>query len=271
LQHEQSRVELSPRERRAFLLAKLHSLTGLVPVGTFVVLHLYTNAQALGGQAAFDAAVGRSNRLPFPLAVEVLGLWLPLAYHALYGLHRVLGSRPQLGAYPFARNWAYFGQRLTGVVALLFVAWHLWQLRVQVLLGQMNRSDYFQELCSRLGGTGTLGVPWFALGFLGAMAAVAFHLANGVHGFCFSWGITGSLGSSRRASAVCGLGGVALFAVGASTILYFATGWRIGSSDLSVEGAPGVTCSELSDGQRAALERTRHGAAPFASAGRGRK
>jgi succinate dehydrogenase/fumarate reductase cytochrome b subunit (b558 family) len=271
LQHEQSRVELSPRERRAFLLAKLHSLTGVLPVGTFVVLHLYTNAQALGGQAAFDAALVRSNRLPFPLGVEVLGLWLPLAYHALYGLHRVWRSRPRLGAYPFARNWAYFGQRLTGVVVLWFVAWHLWQFRLQVLLGRMNRSDYFQELCARLGGTGAFGVPWFALGFLGAMAAVAFHLANGAHGFCFSWGITGSLGSSRRASAFCGLGGIGLFAVGASTILYFATGWRIGSSDSAVQGASGVTCSELSDGQRAALERTRHGAVTLPSTGPGRK
>jgi succinate dehydrogenase/fumarate reductase cytochrome b subunit (b558 family) len=165
LQHEPSRVELSPRERRAFLWAKLHSLTGIVPIGAFVVLHLYTNAQALRGQAAFDAAVARSGRLPFLLGAEAFGLWLPLAYHALYGLRRVWRSRPQLGAYPFARNWAYLGQRVTGVAALLFVAWHLSELRVPVLLGQTNRSDHFQELCARLGSTGALGVPWFSLAF----------------------------------------------------------------------------------------------------------
>jgi succinate dehydrogenase/fumarate reductase cytochrome b subunit (b558 family) len=254
LQHDPSRVDPSPRERRAFLLAKLHSLTGVLPVGTFVVLHFYTNAQALSGQAAFDAAVGRGSRLPFWLGIELFGLWLPLGFHAFYGIRRALRSRPNLLSYPFQRNWAYLGQRLSGALVLVFVAWHLWQFRLQVLLGQMNRSDYFQELCASLGTIGVLGVPWRALAFLGATAVVAFHLANGVHGFCFSWGITGSLASSRRSSAVCGLGGIALFAVGAGTVLYFATGWRIGSSD--GEGPPSVTCAELSDGQRAALERT---------------
>ncbi len=266
MQQQQSRAQLLPGERRAFLLGKLHSFTGLVPAGLFVVLHLFTNVQALRGQAAFDAALDRSVRLPMLFVFELVGLWVPLLFHGLYGLYRTLRCRPNLRAYPFSRHWAYVTQRLTGVLVLLFLGWHLWQLRLAVLRGQMNRSDYFVELCSRLAATGALGAPWIALAFLTAMAAIAFHWANGVHGFCFSWGVTRSRPASRRASAVCGLAGIALFVVGASTILYFATGWRVGSSDTFADVPVGTGCQELSDGQRAAIERTTRDAPAAASA-----
>ena len=43
--------------RHQFLLYRLFSLAGLMPVGAFVMVHLLTNASVLGGAAAFQSRV----------------------------------------------------------------------------------------------------------------------------------------------------------------------------------------------------------------------
>ncbi|MFC1641851.1 succinate dehydrogenase [Myxococcota bacterium] len=225
-------------------MRQLHSLTGLVPASAFVVLHLATGAQSLRGQQAFDTAVARTSELPFWPAAELLGLFVPLAYHIGFGACRVVRSRPNFLAYPWSRNWAYLGQRLSGAALLVFLCLHLWQFRLQVALGQMNRSDYFSELCARLASTGTGGAPWVAIGFLVALAAVSFHLGNGLQGLVGSWGIARSLRANRWLSVAFGLVGVALFVVGASTVLYFATGTRIGVSSDASRVRQGTSCPE---------------------------
>jgi len=45
--------------RTGFYLRRLHSLSGVLPVGVFLVEHLWTNATVLGGQRPFDEAVAR--------------------------------------------------------------------------------------------------------------------------------------------------------------------------------------------------------------------
>src|SRR6185503_17681968 len=157
-------------------------------------------------------------------------------------------ARPRLGRYPYSRNWAYSLQRLTGLAAFAFIGYHLYQFQIQILLGRMQDRDVFPELCSRLSGTGPAGIPYAAIGYLVGIAAVVYHLANGLHGFCFSWGITTSRRAARVASAAFGLFGIALFALAASTIIYFATGSRLvltfqGASEL----APPVSCEHLKD------------------------
>ena len=44
-----------------FALKRLHSLTGVVPIGLFLLEHLYTNARALQGAAAFDTAATKEG------------------------------------------------------------------------------------------------------------------------------------------------------------------------------------------------------------------
>ena len=41
-------------------------------------------------------------------------------------------------AYPLARNWFYMMQRVTGLIALVFIALHLWEFRIAKLLGDMG-------------------------------------------------------------------------------------------------------------------------------------
>jgi len=50
--------------------------------------------------------------------------------------------------------------------------------------------------------------------------------ANGLAGVCMSWGLTVTKVAQRRAAVVCGAIGLALFFLGANTVLFFATGTR---------------------------------------------
>ena len=46
--------------RHQFLIYRLFSLAGLIPVGAYIVVHLLTNASILNGPATYQAA-GRSH------------------------------------------------------------------------------------------------------------------------------------------------------------------------------------------------------------------
>lgn len=216
---------LATPEHRRFLLRKLHSLSGLVPVGIFMVFHLWTNAKALGGQEAFDAAVLEINRLPYLFLMEAMIL-LPLAFHALYGVKLAFEGRGNLGSYAYARNWMFTLQRFSGLVALLFLGYHLWELRIQKALGALAPSAFYPTLCARLSST-VSGVPVVGLVYVLGVAACVFHLANGLWGFCVSWGFLLTRAAQRRAAFVFGLVGLLVFLLGINTTLYFATGARL--------------------------------------------
>ena len=47
-------------ERNEFLLRRLHSLSGIVPVGAYMVIHLITNASVLDSPATFQRSVDGS-------------------------------------------------------------------------------------------------------------------------------------------------------------------------------------------------------------------
>ena len=48
--------------------------------------------QALGGQEAFDRAVRSISGLPLLPLLEIFGIFLPLAFHALYGVKLALSK-----------------------------------------------------------------------------------------------------------------------------------------------------------------------------------
>lgn len=215
---------LADPQHRRFLLRKLHSLSGVVPVGAFMVVHLWTNAKALAGQEAFDAAVADITHLPYLPLIEGTIL-LPLAFHALYGVKLAFEGRANLGGYTYARNWMYTLQRVTGLLAMLFIGYHLWEFRVQKALGAMGTSAFYPTLCAHLSST-VGGIPVVGLVYIFGIAASVFHFANGLWGFCASWGITQSRASQRLAAVAFGVVGLVVFLLGINTTLYFATGAR---------------------------------------------
>jgi succinate dehydrogenase/fumarate reductase cytochrome b subunit (b558 family) len=221
--------------RRSFYLRKLHSLSGVVPVGVFLCEHLWTNARALTGQAGFDRGVAEIQALPALTLVEVFGVFLPLAFHALFGVWLLTKGSANAGRYPLARNWMYIMQRVTGVLTMIFVIYHLWEFRLQKWLFGMDASAFYGTLQAHLSST-AYGVPWIALLYMTGIAAATFHFANGLSTFCFGWGIAITRPAQRRLGWAFAALGAALFFLGADTVVWFATGSAV------FAGPPAAVC-----------------------------
>lgn len=192
---------------------RLHALTGVIPLGVFVVVHLFVNATALGGALRFDRVMGRLAASPIEPFVTLLFVGLPLAYHALYGIRRVMRAPADAEQSGYKRPRLDVLMRLTSVVMFVFVIAHTYEMRMGRSPGSLHT-----KLTMDLSST-KWGVPLIAFGYLLGVAAVAFHLAYG----CFA--VLESRGrASRRAAILSVLGGALLFSIGSATVISFSGG-----------------------------------------------
>jgi len=180
--------------RAAFIRSRLASLLAIFPLGVWVMLHLWNNLSAFQGADAWQASV---TQYPHPLAQALSGVvvLLPLALHTVWGFARLRTARVNLGRYSYYANLKYVLQRLAGLGVFFFVGAHLWLafLKPRATEGHPEAfADIAQEMHFH---TPTLVV--YLLGTLG----VAYHLANGAHTFCMSWGIVSSRKGLRRLEA----------------------------------------------------------------------
>jgi len=225
---------------------RLHRLSGTVVLGGFLVAHLASNASALGGEASHERVAGAIARFSLMPVVELVFIVVPLAFHAAYGLYllRRGGSEEELGASELERfggRRLWLLQRITASFLLVFVLFHVWELRVQRLLFGLSPDALYTTLTARLSWTWA-GVPWIALGYLLGVLAAAAHLSNGVFAATAAWKIAlDPSGRRRMRLATTGLG-LVLFLVGGATVIGLATGTRLlpGADDDSA--APSAPC-----------------------------
>lgn len=209
------------------------------------MLHLWSRAGAVRGQAHFDEVVTGLRETPYLLFFEVVFILLPLLFHAGYGLKITFEGRFNVGRYPYSRNWMYVMQRVTGIVALLFIGYHFYEFRLQVLLGKLDSADLFAELCGSMSATISGGVPLRAIAYLIGVAATVFHFANGLWSACLGWGLTVSRRSQRLAGVGFGLLGLFLFFMGANTVVYFATGSKLPVPGMPATQSDAISCTDL--------------------------
>ena len=204
------------------LARRLFSLAGVFPLGLFLLEHFATNASALAGAATFGRVVRRILTLPGVLAVEVLGIWIPLAFHAGYGLYFVARRLPFREPSPYSPRMRAV-LRGAGVVALVYVLFHLYEYRFGAAgLGERGELLY-SRLAERLSSL-TWGIPWRACGYVLGIGAVVLHFVGGLWGYLVGGGIVRSENGPRRAAwALTALGAV-MFAVAVSLVVSFATG-----------------------------------------------
>jgi succinate dehydrogenase/fumarate reductase cytochrome b subunit (b558 family) len=199
-------------DRRAFWLRKAHSLSGLVPVGAFMCVHLFENHSAVHGARAFGETVEKIDRTPFLLALEVFGIWIPILFHGVLGMVIVFEGKPNVAAYPYGRNWLYVAQRVTGVLAFAFIVFHFANFR-------WRREEFLQSPYGDV--AETLANRWVLGFYVLGIASCVFHLANGITGFLFSWGITVGPRAKRLAGMASVGFGLALFALGMRALFAF--------------------------------------------------
>lgn len=180
---------MAVRFSNTFLLRKLHQLTGIVPLGVFYFVHLYTNSTALNGAKTFNDHVGGIHEMPYLLFVEVLGIFVPLLFHSVYGILISGEARLNAGAYPFARNWFYIFQRVTGIYLFFFLLFHILNFRFGLIPGLnmtpvAGNADQAYAIVS-----GEFRATWVMVVYILGLLATAWHLAYGFFLFAVDWGI----------------------------------------------------------------------------------
>ncbi|MER2089148.1 succinate dehydrogenase cytochrome b558 subunit [Sporosarcina sp. JAI121] len=166
-----------------FYLRRLHSLLGIIPVGLFVAQHLVINHFATRGPEAFNNASNFMGNLPFVLFLEWFIIYIPLLFHGFYGVYIAFTANNNVQRYGTFRNWMFMLQRITGVFLVVFIAWHIYQTRIQKALGADVDYDMMADI---------LANPFMLAFYIAGVVAATFHLANGVWSFLVSWGITQS-------------------------------------------------------------------------------
>ena len=184
-------------------LRRLHSISGVVPVGAFLAFHLYVNSSAARGADAYNATVRRLQQLPLSVFAEIACIFLPLAFHGVSGLFLTASVPISAERSTRAQRWLAILQRVTGVLLFGFILFHLWTARL-VQIEDHESLDLFHLMQS------ALASPWIHALYVGGILSATSHLASGLWSFSETWG----LAKTPRARAV-----VAVVAAGAFVLL----------------------------------------------------
>src|ERR1700722_2180 len=65
----------------SYLLRKLHSLTGILPVGAFLAEHFWSNSAALVSAEKYNNTSEDLQTIPYRIFVEWLFIFLPILYY----------------------------------------------------------------------------------------------------------------------------------------------------------------------------------------------
>ena len=203
-------------DRRHFLWRRLHSLAGILPIGFYMVFHVYVaNATILAGPHAFDWISETLEAIPrfMLLLIEIVFIWLPIGFHGIYGVVIVREAQHNFTTYSYVRNLFYSLQRITGVLAFGFLAFHMYTTRFyNYLFGVPINYETMH---------GWMSNPLvFVVYAVGVLASV-FHLTNGVSTFCITWGITVGARAQRAVWATCTVLFVAMWTAGMAIVAAF--------------------------------------------------
>ena len=177
-----------------FLLRRIHSLTGVVPVGLFLVYHLYLQLYLHYGAEIYNNEVNSFYESPLATWALVIVVYIPLLFHTLLGILLVFENKIQ-PSYTYFSHLLYLLQRISGIGVLLFIIAHVWNAKLGPWIAG-TWGTHFEHLSSGFADpeTGMLTKTVYLLGVLGAV----FHFAYGLNTFCMTWGIALTPNSQKR-------------------------------------------------------------------------
>src|SRR5260370_1177481 len=88
----------------SYLLRKLHSFTGILPVGAFLAEHFWSNSSALVSPQRYNDVSQELQTIPFRLVVEWGAIFLPMLFHGGYGILIWLRGKSNVSDYPWVGN-----------------------------------------------------------------------------------------------------------------------------------------------------------------------
>jgi succinate dehydrogenase / fumarate reductase cytochrome b subunit len=227
-------------DRHYFLLRRLHSLSGILPVGIFVMVHLFTNFQlALG---TFQHEVNWIHSQPALLFVE-MALWGSIAFHAALGIYYTTSGKRLHGKYRYGGYKRYLLQRITGYIALIFIFLHVatlrwgWSFGLQALDTTFYVAGPDGHPMATASIARVLQQPALVFVYLVGSLSVVFHWANGLWTAAISWGLTVTVAAQRRWGYVC-------IAIGAA-LTVFTLGAIAGASTYEITAKDKSTFEEI--------------------------
>jgi succinate dehydrogenase / fumarate reductase cytochrome b subunit len=200
---------------RSYIWDKIHSLTGIIPIGAFLVEHFWSNSYALVSMDLYNRQSSDLQTIPWRVPVEAIFIWIPLLYHGFYGIYIWSRGKANVSRYSYGANWMYVMQRWTGLVAFVFIGWHVY---VERFLTQ-GRSNYFDVVT-------TLSNPLYLSFYIIGILAVSFHFGNGLWQFSNKWGLAVGARAQRKAAWIAGAIGVLFAVVGLLIVFAFHYQWQ---------------------------------------------
>jgi succinate dehydrogenase / fumarate reductase cytochrome b subunit len=203
-------------EIRHYYLRRWHSITGIFPVGVFLVQHFLGNAFAIRGPEAFNQHAEFLLGLPYLPVLEIGGVFGPLLFHGIYGLVVTAEgdfAHPGHGIGLRYHNLAYLLQRISGVLLILFIAYHVWNTRVQgVFFGRTIDYAYMARYFAP--------TPEKLFYMLGIVCA-CYHFSHGLFNIAYKWGLTVSARAQQGMTYVSYVVFATMSAMGIHILLSF--------------------------------------------------
>jgi len=203
------------RPDTSYLLRKLHSFTGVLPVGAFLAEHFWSNSAALVSAEKYNTVSQELQTIPFRLIVEWGAIFLPMLFHGGYGIYIWLRGKSNVSAYPWVGNWLYVAQRYTGLIAFAYIGWHLYTER-WLTHGRSTYANVAEDMQN----------PWYLAFFVVGVLASSFHLGAGIWNFLCKWGLAATVKAQQAAGKFGALVGVAFSIVGILIIISFRYDWH---------------------------------------------
>ena len=200
----------------SFVLRRLHSLSGIVPIGAFLIEHFISNSESANGVEAYNGTVKFLTSLPFVHVMEWVFIFIPILYHALYGIYIWYRGESNVGEYPWTGNWLYTSQRWTGIIAFIYILYHVIDMRflgVHLMGGGYNNA--FSKVWFEF------QTPWVVAVYVIGIVAASWHFAYGVWLFAAKWGITVGQNARRKFGFVCLGLAIALVGIGLWSVTGF--------------------------------------------------
>lgn len=203
------------RPESGYLLRKLHSLSGIVPVGAFLAEHFWSNSYALVSPEKYNQVSQELQTIPYRVLVEWLLIFLPILYHGGYGIWIWIRGKSNVSQYPWVGNWMYTAQRYTGIITFLYIGWHVYSERW--LTGGMSTYATVEQ---------DMADPLFFAFFIIGVVASSFHLGAGIWNFLCKWGLAATARAQRAAGQLGAVVGIVFGVVGVLITLSFRLNWH---------------------------------------------
>jgi len=200
----------------SFVLRRLHSLSGIVPIGAFLVEHFISNSEATNGVQAYNEQVKFLTSLPFVHVLEWVFIFIPILYHGIYGLYIWYCGESNVGEYPWTGNWLYTSQRWTGIITFVYIVYHTIEMRftgVHLMGGGYHNA--FSKVWF------AFQSPWVVVFYVMGIVAVSWHFAYGLWLFAAKWGLTVGAQARRKFGYACAALALLLMGIGLWTVSGF--------------------------------------------------